>query len=93
MLEGIDNIDWSNLKHAYGDASDVPENILNLVNPDNEKREKAYFKIYGNIFHQGSRYEATPYAIPFIYELIKTEPVPDKHKLIYLLVNLAVGYE
>lgn len=93
MLEGIDKIEWSSLKHAYGQASDVPENIRNLVSPDIEKREKAYIKIYGNIFHQGSRYEATSYAIPFIYELIESELVPDKHKLIYLLVNLALGYE
>jgi len=27
MLEKIENIDWANLKHAYGSAEDVPNDI------------------------------------------------------------------
>ncbi len=93
MLEQIENIDWGNLKHAYGSALDVPNNIRNLASLDEKIRDKALYNLYGNIFHQGTRYEATPYAIPFLYELIETESVKDKHKIISLLVNLALGYE
>jgi hypothetical protein len=25
VLEGIDDVDWSSLEHAYGEASDVPD--------------------------------------------------------------------
>ncbi len=93
MLEQIDKIDWANLKHAYGSAADVPNDIRNLINPDENVRGKAIYNLYGNIFHQGTRYEATPHAIPFLYELIENESVADRHKIISLLVGLALGYE
>lgn len=93
MLEQIENIDWANLKHAYGSAADVPNDIRNLTSADDKVRDKALYNLYGNIFHQGTRYEATPHAIPFLYELIENETVLDKHKIISLLVNLALGYE
>lgn len=93
MLENIDKVDWANLKHAYGSAVNIPENIRNLASLDDEIRDRALNKLYGNIFHQGSRYEAAPYAIPFLYELIDSESIRDKHKLIYYLISLALGYE
>lgn len=93
MLENIDKVDWANLKHAYGFAVDIPENIRNLTSLHVEIRDKALYKLYGNIFHQGSRYEAAPYAIPFLYELIDSESIRDIHKLIYYLISLALGYE
>lgn len=93
MLEQIENIDWANLKHAYGSAADVPNDIRNLTSLDDKIRDKALYNLYGNIFHQGTRYEATPHAIPFLYELIENETVKDKHKIISLLINLALGYE
>lgn len=93
MLKQIENIDWANLKHAYGSAADVPNDIRNLTSPDEQVREKALYNLYGNIFHQGTRYEATPHAISFLYELIENEFIKDKHKIIVLLVNLALGYE
>jgi len=93
LLEEIENIDWANLEHAYGSAADVPNDIKNLASPDEKLRDKALYNLYGNIFHQGTRYEATPYAIPFLYELIENESVEDRHKIISLLVNLALGYE
>lgn len=93
MLEQLENINWENLKHAYGSATDVPNDIRNLASLNNKIREKALHNLYGNIFHQGTRYEATPHAIPFLYELIENKAVESKHKIIYLLINLALGYE
>ncbi|PHN02508.1 hypothetical protein [Flavilitoribacter nigricans] len=93
MLEKLDDIQWERLKHAYGPARDVPTNIRDLASPDAEKSDKAMYNLYGNIFHQGSRYESTPYAIPFLWELIQEDTVRDKPGIIGLLVNLALGYE
>ena len=93
MLERIDHIDWTSLMHAYGSAADVPNDIRNLTSSDKEVRDKALYNLYGNIFHQGTRYQATPCAIPFLYELVADESVEDRHKIISLLVNLALGYE
>lgn len=93
MLEQLESIPWSTLLHAYGPATDVPQQIQALASANPETRERALWELYGNIFHQGTRYQATPYAVPFLYELLRTASVPDKHDLIYLLVSLALGYE
>ena len=92
MLEGLTKIDWTKLTHAYGEASDVPELITSLASKDEEERKSALWELYGNIFHQGTRYEATPYAIPFIFELIRDPQVLDKANLIKFTVDLALGY-
>ncbi len=93
MLENLDKLPWSKLHHAYGAAKDVPRHLRNLTSPKKDIRDKALWELYGNIFHQGTRYQATPYAIPFLYELIASPAVADRHELVYLLVNLALGYE
>jgi hypothetical protein len=71
----------------------VPDQIRSLCNPDPKPREQALWQLYGNIFHQGTRYQATPYAIPFLYELIRDPKTPARDQIVYLLVNLALGYE
>jgi len=93
MLEGLDAVPWSSLTHAYGPAADVPGQIRNLASRARKMREGALWALYGNIFHQGTRYQATPYAVPFLYELLESEETPDRASLVSLLVNLALGYE
>lgn len=93
MLNRIDDINWKGLKHAYGSAEDVPDLIRALLSRRTKTREHALGQLYGNIFHQGTRYEATPYAVPFILELIESETTPDRQLLIIFLINLALGYE
>ena len=93
LLEKVNEVNWESLKHAYGSAKDIPNDLWNLASPDEKIRGKALYNLYGNIFHQGTRYEATPYAIPFLYELIQAEAIKDKHKIVALLINLALGYE
>ena len=92
MLEGLNKIDWKALEHAYGDASDVPDLIRSLTSKDETERKNALWELYGNIFHQGTRYEATPHAIPFIFELIREPEIPDKANLMKFTVDLALGY-
>ena len=92
MLEGLTKVDWTKLTHAYGEASDVPELITSLASEDEGERKNALWELYGNIFHQGTRYQATPYAIPFIFELIREPKVHDKANLLKFTVDLALGY-
>ena len=33
MLENLDRIDWGKLSHAYGPATDVPDQLLALASP------------------------------------------------------------
>ncbi len=91
MLEGLDAINWHGLEHAYGPADDVPGLLRNLASADDQVREGAHYKLYGNLYHQGTIYEATAYAVPFLLELAANESVPDRGWILAYLANLARG--
>ncbi|MGW4463939.1 hypothetical protein [Micromonospora sp. NPDC004704] len=93
MLEGLTRIRWDELEHAYGSAEDVPDHLIALRSPDPEVREKARWHLYGNIFHQGTRYEATAYAVPFLLELLADPATPERSAILELLTSLAIGYD
>lgn len=92
MLEGLDRVDWENLTHAYGPATEVPDLIRALASTDPQARETALSALYGNIFHQGTRYPASAHAVPFLLELLDDPNTPDRPALIELLLHLALGY-
>src|SRR5215475_14647369 len=91
MLEGLDDINWSQLHHAYGEASDVPILIRQLLSPDKVVVDKAIYELFGNIWHQGTIYEASAYAVPFLYELLRSSETPNKLMVAFLLASLATG--
>ena len=91
MLDGIDSIDWASLRHAYGSAADVPELLGALASSDEEKRKKAIYELFGNIWHQGTVYPATEAAVPFLYELLNAPSVPAKSEIAGLLACIAAG--
>ncbi|MFG2004391.1 HEAT repeat domain-containing protein [Spirillospora sp. NPDC048911] len=91
-LAGLDDIDWARLRHAYGSAADVPGQLRGLRGSPAE-RERALGDLYGNIFHQGSRYEATAPAVPFLLALLADPATPDRGDLTYLLVGIAIGFD
>lgn len=93
MLDTLDTVPWATLEHAYGSADDVPDTLRGLISPEEKTRQEAYYTIYGNIFHQGTRYEATPYAVPFLFEMLRDPNTPDRPSLLGLLTSLALGYE
>jgi hypothetical protein len=91
MFEKLDQIDWSKLKHAYGPASDVPDLLRSLASEDKEDREEAMYELCGNIWHQGTVYEATAPAVPFLLELLESPTVLGKEEILFLLAHLANG--
>jgi hypothetical protein len=91
MLEGLYNINWSELSHAYGSAEQVPEWIRALASPNKEEREDALEQLVVSVNHQGSVYSATPHVVPFIIELLQGN-APDKLSLIYMLHGFAEPY-
>jgi HEAT repeat protein len=88
----LNSIDWASLTHAYGSAADVPGLLRDLRSDDSEVRDAASYELYGNIHHQGTRYEASAYAVPFLLELVADPTTPGRHEIIQLLSCLATGY-
>jgi hypothetical protein len=91
VLENLDKIDWSNLGHAYGPADDVPELLRSLASDDEDERSNAIYELHGNIWHQGTIYQATAHAVPFLLELLESPKVEDRHEILVLLADLACG--
>jgi len=55
-FEGIEQIPWHKLSHAYGEATDIPDYLRGLASIDPRKRKRAQSALYANIYHQGSTY-------------------------------------
>jgi len=91
VLEGLDQIDWARLTHAYGPATDVPDQIRAVHSADPAVRQRALHDMHGNIFHQGTRFEATAYAVPFLLEVVAEDRT--RADVLRLLTLIATGYD
>ncbi|MFE4701200.1 hypothetical protein ACFRIC_29490 [Streptomyces sp. NPDC056738] len=84
----LDDVPWSELDHAYGPAEDVPELIRALYGHDEEAADEAVYELYGNIHHQGTIYEASAPAVPFLAHAALHAP-RKREDLLMLLAVLA----
>jgi hypothetical protein len=93
VLEGLDEVEWARLEHAYGKAEDVPGQIRDLTSRRAKKRERALYELYGNIWHQHTVYEATAHAVPFLVEIVLAESVAHETRtgVLMLLAEIADG--
>lgn len=91
MLEGLEKIPWYRLSHAYDDATNVPEAIRNLANNDEEKYEQSMEVLWNHLYHQGTIFEATAYAVPFLIELLQEPSCQKKADILHYLAHLGTG--
>jgi len=66
----------------------VPNWIRALLSDDKQIREKAFYDLCENLLHQGSVYETSSYALPFLLELLKSPTTPDKADIAMLLADM-----
>ncbi|MFE2597118.1 hypothetical protein ACFXCZ_11540 [Streptomyces sp. NPDC059396] len=69
VFADLDAQPWADLQHAYGSAADVPGLLRGLASEDEEEGSEALDELYGSIFHQGSVYDATARAVPYLVRL------------------------
>lgn len=92
-LEGLDDVDWAGLRHAYGSAEGIPAALRALRSSSSgERREAMNERLWHSIWHQGTRYEATVATVPFLVALAADPATPDREEIVYLLTMLSVGY-
>ena len=89
MAGDLDAIDWSTLLHAYGEASDVPDDLRQLSNENEQTRKDALGRLSSSIFHQSTRYTATVPAIPFLADAALQKQTPQTVGIINLLKAIA----
>ncbi len=93
-MDELGQIPWSHLTHAYGPADDVPGLLRSLktASPDLQREESPLWQLFGNIWHQGTVYEATSYAVPFLIELAADPNTPDRTGILHLIACIATGH-
>src|SRR4051812_31650827 len=90
-LAGLDDVPWRTLYHAYGSAADVPDQLRALRSADRDVRQKAQWHLFGNVYHQGARWDASPATVPFLVALVAESTTPDRPGVLDLLVSIAIG--
>ena len=91
MLEGLDDIQWDQLEHAYGTAEDVPDKIRTLLSRDEAERHWAQEMLIMGALHQGSVYSSTAHLVQFLIEMLHSPDTPDRAWLLEYLANVAGG--
>jgi len=88
MLQGIESVNWKNIHHAYGDASDIPEFLNRLADETDFRNWQTILADFANhVFHQETLYPATAYTIPFINQLLTNASAAKTHELLSLLAQ------
>jgi HEAT repeat protein len=65
VLDGVGDVPWGDLRHAYGAAGDVPA-LLRALGSGRGEAEEAVEGLFGSLCHQGTVYSVTPYAVLFL---------------------------
>ena len=68
----LDNPRWSELRHAYGDAADIPALLRTLASSTGPKasyQDEPWFSLWSSLCHQGDVYTASYAAVPHIVRI------------------------
>ncbi|XVQ10133.1 HEAT repeat domain-containing protein [Spirillospora sp. CA-255316] len=91
-LDGLDDIDWVDLWHAYGSAEKIPQALRALRSESADERKEAMDEgLWHSIWHQGSRYPASVPAARFLVRLAADPATRDRHQILDLLEALVTG--
>ncbi|MEU0402745.1 hypothetical protein ABZ318_21375 [Streptomyces sp. NPDC006197] len=90
MWAGVDAVDWSELKHNYGSAEEIPVLLRRCAGPDSDDAEDASSELLNLLFHQGGWIcSAASAALPFMLRLAATPQVPSRCAMLELVAMLA----
>jgi hypothetical protein len=59
---------------------------------DANARNAAFEALFSNIWHQGTIYEATIHALPFLIEILRTGSCPDRNSVVLLVSCIIAGH-
>ena len=71
MLDGLENVPWAKLEASCGRAERVPHLLMKLVACSPNDRPRVGAAIEGVLTGQGELFAATPYAVPFLLEILE----------------------
>lgn len=75
-LLSLESSRWSELEHAYGRASDIPQLLRQLQDlPESEGQSEPWFTLWSALAHQGDVYSASFAAVPHVIAALSTSPI------------------
>ena len=89
----LGDVEWASLRHAYGEASDIPGLLRQLSDfPAYEGyRSEPYLSLWSALCHQGDVYSASYAAVPAIVELIEASPGRANWSALLLVVSIEIA--
>lgn len=88
-LAGLHDVNWAALRGAYGSAANVPRRLADTASDDPETVRDAVFALFGSVYHQGTVYEVSAHAVPFLVSLAEAEDLADRGSPAQLLWAIA----
>jgi hypothetical protein len=81
---------WSELRHAYGSASDIPTLLRRLSGFPSEasSQDEPWFTLWSSLCHQGDVYSASFAAVPHIVQALAIDPT--RATLSYFLLPASI---
>jgi hypothetical protein len=83
-------MDWSTLKHAYGNASDVPALLSNL---SRDPHSSVWEELWSRLCHQGTVYSASFAALPVLVDVAEQWIPKDRSQLIALAASILASQD
>ena len=72
----LESLRWSELQHAYGQASDIPALLKQLTDvPDSSDDKEPWFTLWSSLAHQGDVYSASFAAVPHVDAALASSPM------------------
>lgn len=86
MLD-LQNSRWTELSHAYGEASDIPALLVQLKTTPGpvEYESEPWFSLWSALCHQSDVYTASFAAIPHVVLIAKTKPLAERINYIHFV--------
>ncbi|GAA2615258.1 hypothetical protein GCM10010399_52760 [Dactylosporangium fulvum] len=90
-LAGVGGVPWGELYGCRGPASRMPELLRALRDPHRPARDQACSELFDQLYHQGTRWQVSAPAVPFLVALVDDPATPDRVRLLHLLVAVGIG--
>ncbi|HUE75154.1 MAG TPA: hypothetical protein VMP01_30075 [Pirellulaceae bacterium] len=90
MLDELDNVKWENLACAHNPV-EVPHLIRQLCSDDPDQRLQALEVLIEYLWYQGTVFECSLYALPFLVDLLTEPSTPDKTGIAVLISAIGTG--
>jgi hypothetical protein len=92
ISQRLSQIDWKSLQHAYGDAEAAGDALAKILQiADDEAFAEGMDYIWSNLYHQGTIYDSTTEAVPFLLEALRIHPEARQELLLAFLLAVSRG--